>query len=811
MRLSMEDDYDPTDAETITVDECQFCHHLQTNGGIKFIPGPDGQDPVQHASTKKLLYISFHDRRHRPDVSSDLSATGMSAAGLCAFCMHLQPRVWNSIDHFFEVTLDPLSDIESRQSKCGLCSFFTKVITRTKQIGENSRIILRKEQPQSKRRNKSKSFSLWSGGDERMRKNICWFELEEEVVTHETFEAEPIVPELIDWTEIREKLEAHPSPASQLPHPSGFRVIDVELCNIVPAPEGCDYVALSYVWGKSTGKGTFQSSLTNIHELEQPGGLQASQIPATIHDAMRACSRLGKRYLWVDRFCILQDEDNNPTKAIQINAMGHIYRQAYATLVALDGDGAEYGLFGVSRLKREPVYIGKIPYAGLTETGATLDLRNLLRQSVWNSRGWTFQEAMLSSRLLFFTHRGVVGACDSPQGTSFFFEKNLETRVITSGVPSLSPSDDRRDMFADMVQQLMARSFTNENDILNASAGMLSLEFGNHRYGLPLKDFDGCMLWSRVTLMPGYDSESTERPRTPRDTFPSWSWCSIRGEVDILRSRTISVADWGFLTNVQGNKPHFAHPKPLDFDFTFTSRKRLCYHESMILAAAISWQRGCLPEDVPGILASPQEPRLVRDFVRSFAGKWETYEMFWKQSHGVDRSGGSPQRFAERFSPDQIQQATLPGRVLVYTQTVSLELMRMPESTWGWGRFWIKNGNDTLGDVVMDTLERDGKVIENSSESDLPRIEFLALSVFEMRSGIEIEGLEDYHGVRNLSESEPSFIFEDSCKEVAEIILLLKVLAIETNNGISSRLGIGTILLDKWLELEPSFKGMVLE
>lgn len=810
MHLNMQDAYHPTDAETIIVGECQFCHHLQTNDGIKFIPGPDGQDPVQHSSTKKLLYLSFHDDRHDPDVSSESSATRMSAGGLCAFCMHLKPRVWNSIDLFFEVTLDPLSDIESRQSKCGLCSFFTKAITRAKQIDENSRTILRKEQPQSKRRNESKSFSLWLEDDEQIRKNICRFELEEEAVAHETFEAEPIVPELIDWTEIRAKLDAHPSPAPQLPHPSGFRVIDVKLYNVVPASEGCDYVALSYVWGKSPGNGTFQSSLANIHNLEQPGGLQVSQIPATIQDAMQACSRLGKRYLWVDRFCILQDEDNNPTKAIQINAMGHIYRQAYVTLVALDGDGAEHGLFGVSRLKREPVYIGKFPYAGLTEAGATLDLRDLLRQSVWNSRGWTFQEAMLSTRLLFFSHRGVVGACDSPYGTSFFFEKNLETRVITTGAPSLSPSDDRRDKFAEMVQQLMARSFTNENDILNASAGMLSLEFGDHRYGLPLEDFDGCMLWSRVTLMPGYDSESTERPRTPRDTFPSWSWCSIRGEMDLLRSRTISVSDWGFLTNMQGSMPRFVHPKPLNFDFTFTSRKCLCYHESMILAASISWQRGCMPEDIPGILASPREPWLVRDFVRAFAGKWKTYEMFWKDSHGVDWSG-SPQRFAERFSPDQIQQAAISGRVLVYTQTVSLELMRMPKSSWGWGRFWIKNGNDVLGDVVMDTLERDGKVFEDGPGSGLPRIELLALSVIEMRSGIEIEGLENYDGVRNLSKSEASLIFEEGCGVVAETILLLKVLAIETNNEVSSRLGIGTVLLDKWLQLERSFKGIVLE
>lgn len=65
-----------------------------------------------------------------------------------------------------------------------------------------------------------------------------------------------------------------------------LKVIDCIERVIVPAPNECQFVALSYVWGPS-----------------EPGiATLSGQLPQTIEDSIQVSSLLGYRYLWVDRF-----------------------------------------------------------------------------------------------------------------------------------------------------------------------------------------------------------------------------------------------------------------------------------------------------------------------------------------------------------------------------------------------------------------------------------------------------------------------------------------------------------------------------
>lgn len=345
-----------------TVDECQLCLDLLVNDRVKFLPGDDGRDPLQDASKRELCHLSVHGKFSTLFLQCDLEEV-TKAEGMCAFCKHLRPHAWETVDHLFEVTLDSLPNIQSRQSACGLCSFIAKTSARMWEKSANLRIILRNGLPQGGVDGPYNFLSLCLQNGEDIHSNICWFQLYHTDGRNDTcVEAEPIVPELKEWADIRTKLDASLSPNPPLPRSSEFRVIDVDNKNVIIAPKDCEYVALSYVWGTSSGSKVYESSLANIDELVRPGGLQPSLIPATIRDAMLACSGLGKQYLWIDRFCILQDENNNPSKK-QLEAIDQIYSQAFATLVAIEGDCADHGLFGVSRLKREPIYHGKIPFA----------------------------------------------------------------------------------------------------------------------------------------------------------------------------------------------------------------------------------------------------------------------------------------------------------------------------------------------------------------------------------------------------------------------------------------------------------------
>jgi hypothetical protein len=63
----------------------------------------------------------------------------------------------------------------------------------------------------------------------------------------------------------------------------GLKVLDCLTKDVVPAPPGCRYVALSYVWGGRTG-------------------IDPAQISRTVADSCVVALELGYPFLWVDRY-----------------------------------------------------------------------------------------------------------------------------------------------------------------------------------------------------------------------------------------------------------------------------------------------------------------------------------------------------------------------------------------------------------------------------------------------------------------------------------------------------------------------------
>ncbi|KAK3345500.1 hypothetical protein B0H65DRAFT_466876 [Neurospora tetraspora] len=61
---------------------------------------------------------------------------------------------------------------------------------------------------------------------------------------------------------------------------------------------------------------------------------------------------MGIHYLWVDAFCIIQDDEND--KAAQLQLMAEIYQYALFIVVAAVGNDAQAGLPGVS-IPREAI------------------------------------------------------------------------------------------------------------------------------------------------------------------------------------------------------------------------------------------------------------------------------------------------------------------------------------------------------------------------------------------------------------------------------------------------------------------------
>ncbi|KAK3388384.1 voltage-dependent anion channel-domain-containing protein [Sordaria brevicollis] len=199
----------------------------------------------------------------------------------------------------------------------------------------------------------------------------------------------------------------------------GLCLIDCHTKKIVPAaglgkPQ---YVTLSYVWGTS--------GAASIPPLTLPEG---DRLPKIVCDAMLVTLNLGYTYLWVDRYCIPQDDPY--AKHIQIQNMGSIYSLSVLTIIGAAGEDAEYGLPGVSSPPSVPQLWTTIP-CGSGKNFKSLPLIYFnppdteIRNAKWFSRGWTYQEGLLAKRRLVFSDRHVYFQCQEMHTTG---ELNFDGR-----------------------------------------------------------------------------------------------------------------------------------------------------------------------------------------------------------------------------------------------------------------------------------------------------------------------------------------------------------------------------------------------
>lgn len=180
----------------------------------------------------------------------------------------------------------------------------------------------------------------------------------------------------------------------------GFRLIDVTTRSIIPAHEATDrqYVTLSYVWGD-----------VSYPALSPNMTILPDKLPTVIEHALTVTKNLGFKYIWIDRYCIPRDDSG--AMHTQIQLMGKIYSRSTLTIIGAAGTDADYGLPGVTDSRPQ------LPQARISIHDGQLRLSMFhfaifdIMLSRWNSRGWTYQEAILPKRRLVFTDRQVYFQC----------------------------------------------------------------------------------------------------------------------------------------------------------------------------------------------------------------------------------------------------------------------------------------------------------------------------------------------------------------------------------------------------------------
>ncbi|KAI1361453.1 heterokaryon incompatibility protein-domain-containing protein [Xylaria arbuscula] len=346
----------------------------------------------------------------------------------------------------------------------------------------------------------------------------------------------PDLPHVKQWLDnCRNSHSAVRSPCTPLriPPRAPLRVIDCHTRMVRLARSNELYICLSYVWGKENTSSSFDG--TALH----------SDLPRTIEDAISVAIELGIPQLWVDQYCINQGDAEEKMKTIQ--EMNLIYGGAELTIIAASGEDASAGLPGIRETPRQT---RRLVRSGDYTFWMSKDMFMSFKNSRWNTRGWTYQEGLLSPRRLVFTDACLYGQC----GQGYYIEalsSEIEDGSFERGTwpplfPPGSTGPDDKYFFHERLTTYFPRNLSYGSDSLNAFQGVLSVYQSNdeepshrrtHFHGIPIMYNEGNpgsamafflsgLAW-RVDHIVTQECEEPSRPEASV-SFPSWSWASYK-------------------------------------------------------------------------------------------------------------------------------------------------------------------------------------------------------------------------------------------------------------------------------------------
>ncbi|KAK3313587.1 heterokaryon incompatibility protein-domain-containing protein [Apodospora peruviana] len=229
---------------------------------------------------------------------------------------------------------------------------------------------------------------------------------------------------------------------------------DVRLVETSTLTKEIKYIALSYVWGPDASRHLTTALATLAdHKCRLP----LKRPPLTIRDAVILARQLQViRYLWVDSLCIVQDGDP-AAKRSELAHISDIYSNAYLTLAVASAAHCDGGFLSdrakplaVARAQNAQYSVSIPSYRYKGRGPAAVYLRPFPQPSVvkninyeqekLHTRGWTFQELMLSWRVLIYSSiqpywrcRQAKWDCGAPPGIDEYLDRT-ELGDVLGGV-----------------------------------------------------------------------------------------------------------------------------------------------------------------------------------------------------------------------------------------------------------------------------------------------------------------------------------------------------------------------------------------
>ena len=323
------------------------------------------------------------------------------------------------------------------------------------------------------------------------------------------------------------------------------RVIDIHNRCLVFTKEDEHWACLSYVWGRTNA---LRLTKSNVEAFSIPGSLTSDLLPNIVEDALQLAKGLDEHYLWVDSFCIIQDEEEDKQKFI--SSMDSIYALATVVIIAatsLDANSYLPGLRPRSRYQEpKPFNIRNVKLVQSLDPvlGVKVDLRTgraaaYLGETTWDTRAWTLQERFLAARSLVCTAEQFYWECEE----AFWCEDSFrETSSISpdphrtslcGGELNLSWGPDVVTLdyyYRTLLAEYSTRSLSFDSDGLNAFSGVIrAFERSTGEmffWGMPTGFLESAVAWGHPTpsLRRRCGIQDMNGSSQGNAQFPSWSW-----------------------------------------------------------------------------------------------------------------------------------------------------------------------------------------------------------------------------------------------------------------------------------------------
>lgn len=347
------------------------------------------------------------------------------------------------------------------------------------------------------------------------------------------------------------------------------------LCDSADLSPTLEYTSLSHRWGKVM---ILRLLTTNKRDFKEELPLQ--EFPTTFLDAIEFTRYIGLQYIWIDSLCIIQDDVDDWRQ--EAARMGDVYRFSYCNIAATGFEDSKRGML----VRRDPSLVapllikrnceypkGKLPFAVQampTAGGPVFDppmkfrshaREHARRQQVfpdgqyvcfydrfWNdaitnaplsSRGWVFQERLLSPRTIHFGTEQLFWECREAEACETFplglprhfhegstYKSERAVSDLDDAVEDETSLQTAMSAWNAVLASYTAATLTKQSDRLPALSGVAK------DMQKVLRSKYVCGLWERFFVYQLlWRLEVPDTPDVITSGAPSWSWAATAGRV----------------------------------------------------------------------------------------------------------------------------------------------------------------------------------------------------------------------------------------------------------------------------------------